>query len=103
MVVSKGDNALLELEGRPAWHFPATNDGVYLGYHPADSAAAITALESAIDRGHEYLLFPGTSLWWLDHYAEFRAHLDARYRRLWSDRLCVVYDVRRPRSAAVLR
>ena len=103
MVVSKGDNALLEFEGRPAWHFPATNDGVYLGYHPADSAAAITALELAIDKGHEYLLFPGTSLWWLDHYADFRAHLDTRYRRLWSDHQCVLYDVRRPRPVEVVR
>jgi glycosyltransferase involved in cell wall biosynthesis len=101
MVVSKGDNALLQFEGRPASHFPATDDGVYLGYHPADSAAAITALESAIDRGSQYLLFPGTSLWWLDHYADFGAHLDARYRLLWSDRRCVLYDVRRTEPAAV--
>jgi glycosyltransferase involved in cell wall biosynthesis len=103
MVVSKGDSNLLQFEGRPASHFPATDEGVYAGYHPGDSAAAITALESAIDRGHEYLLFPGTSLWWLDHYEGFRAHLDARYPRLWSDRRCVLYDVRRARPAAVAR
>jgi glycosyltransferase involved in cell wall biosynthesis len=103
MVVSKGDNLLLQFEGRPAWHFPATDEGVYLGYHPADSAAAIATLESAIDKGHEYLLFPGTSLWWLDHYAEFRSHLDDRYQRIWSDRQCVLYDVRRTRPAAVAR
>jgi glycosyltransferase involved in cell wall biosynthesis len=103
MVVSKGDHNLLQFEGRTACHFPATNEGTYVGYHPGDSAAAVTALESAIDKGHEYLLFPGTSLWWLDHYEEFRAHLDARYSRLWSDRGCVLYDVRRPRPAGVLR
>jgi len=103
MVVSKGDQTLLQLDGRTACHFPATDEGVYAGYHPADSSAAITALESAIDKGHEYLLFPGTALWWLDHYAELRVHLDACYTRLWSDRRCVLYDVRRPRPAAVLR
>ena len=60
MVVSKGDDNLLQLGERTGRHFPETDTGVYVGYHPRDSAAAITALESAIDRGHEYLLFPGT-------------------------------------------
>ena len=102
MVVSKGDNNLLEFEGRTGCHFPETGTGVYAGYHPSNSAAAIEALDAAIGRGHEYLLFPGTSLWWLDHYDAFRVHLDARYQRLWSDRRCVLYDVRQRRAQAVL-
>jgi len=100
MVVSKGDQNLLQFEGRTGCHFPETDTGVYVGYHPGDSAAAIAALEAAIGRGHQYLLFPGTSLWWLDHYDGFRTHLDARYPRLWSDRQCVLYDVRRPGAPA---
>jgi glycosyltransferase involved in cell wall biosynthesis len=103
MVVSKGDDNLLQLGERIGRHFPETETGVYVGYHPRDSAAAITTLESAIDRGHEYLLFPGTSLWWLDHYSAFRAYLEARYPRLWSDRRCVLYDVRRAGVRAVAR
>lgn len=101
MVVSKGDNNLLQFDGRSGCHFPETGTGVYAGYHPSDSAAAIAALEAAIGRGHEYLLIPGTSLWWLDHYEGFRTYLDQRYPRLWSDRQCVLYDVRRPRAEAV--
>jgi glycosyltransferase involved in cell wall biosynthesis len=101
MVVSKGDNNLLQFEGRTGCHFPETGTGVYAGYHPSDSAAAIAALDAAIGRGHQYLLFPGTSLWWLDHYDGFRTHLDARYSRLWSDRQCVLYDVRHPLARAV--
>jgi hypothetical protein len=101
MVVSKGDDTLLQFEGRTGSHFPATGHGVYVGYHPADAAEAIAALESAIDQGQEYLLFPGTSLWWLEHYAAFREHLDTRCAVLWSDRRCVLYDVRRI-PAAVL-
>jgi hypothetical protein len=101
MVVSKGDDHLLEFEGRTGCHFPETGAGVYAGYHPSDSAAAIAALEAAIGRGHQYLLFPGTSLWWLDHYDGFRAYLDWRYQRLWADRQCVLYDVRQPRARAV--
>jgi len=102
MVVSKGDHNLLQFEGRTGCHFPETDTGVYVGYHPGDSAAAIAALEAAIDRGHQYLLFPGTSLWWLDHYDGFRTHLDARYPRLWSDRQCVLYDVRQPGTPVVV-
>ena len=101
MVVSKGDNNLLQFEGRTGCHFPETGTGVYAGYHPGDSAAAIASLEAAIARGHQFLLFPGTSLWWLEHYVGFRAHLDARYSRLWSDRQCVLYDVRQPQAQAV--
>jgi glycosyltransferase involved in cell wall biosynthesis len=102
MVVSKGDQHLLQFDGRTGHHFPATETGIYAGYHPSDSAAAIAALEAAIGRGQQYLLFPGTSLWWLDHYHGFRAHLDARYPRLWSDRRCVLYDVRQPNVTAVV-
>jgi hypothetical protein len=101
MVVSKGDSNLLQFDGRTGCHFPETDAGFYAGYHPRDSADAIAVLEAAIDRGHQYLLFPGTSLWWLDHYDRFRSHLDARYLRLWSDRQCVLYDVRRPGARAV--
>jgi glycosyltransferase involved in cell wall biosynthesis len=101
MVVSKGDHNLLRFEGRTGSHFPETDTGIYAGYHPATSADAIAALEAAIDRGHQFLLFPGTSLWWLEHYDGFRAHLDARYPRLWSDRQCVLYDVRQPGVQAV--
>jgi glycosyltransferase involved in cell wall biosynthesis len=102
MVVSKGDHNLLQFDDRTGCHFPETDAGVYAGYHPGDSAAAIAVLDAAIARGHQYLLFPGTSLWWLDHYDGFRAHLDARYRRLWSDRQCVLYDVRQPGAPAVV-
>ena len=102
MVVSKGDQNLLQFDGRTGCHFPETDTGVYAGYHPGDSAAAIAALDAAIGRGHQYLLFPGTSLWWLDHYDGFRTHLDARYPRLWSDRQCVLYDLRQPGAPAVL-
>ena len=100
MVVSKGDDTLTNFGGRTGCHFPETETGVYLGYHPRDSAAAIAALDAAIARGREYLLFPGTSLWWLDHYDGLRAHLDARYPRVWSDRRCVLYDVRRADAGA---
>jgi GT2 family glycosyltransferase len=94
LVVSKGDGALLEHDGRPAWHFPRTERGAYAGHHPADSAAAIRHLESLRTNGARYLLFPRTSLWWLDHYAAFRDHLDRNYRKIAQrEDACVIFDL----------
>jgi glycosyltransferase involved in cell wall biosynthesis len=84
LVVSKGDNALLQLDGRRAWHFPQREDGVYASYYPADSAAAIVHLEALRKKGAEFLLLPQTAFWWLEHYQEFRQHLEDRYRSVLS-------------------
>src|SRR5262249_20049274 len=46
LVVSKGDDVLLELDGVKAWHFPQTDDGFYAGHHPADSTEAIAHLQA---------------------------------------------------------
>lgn len=78
-VVSKGDPELLQLEGRRGWHFPQDSRGNYAGFHPADSPTAIANLEEMRARGAEYLLIPQTALWWLEHYREFREHLESRY------------------------
>ena len=75
-VVSRGDEALVELEGRIAWHFPRLEDGRWAGHHPADGQEAVAHLELARRRGARYLLIPATALWWLDHYGSFRDHLD---------------------------
>jgi GT2 family glycosyltransferase len=74
-VVSNGDDMLLELDGRTAWHFPRLPDGTYAGYHPADSAEAIADLDELRTRGARYLVVPDTSRWWLDYYEELAAHL----------------------------
>ncbi|MGH7556630.1 MAG: glycosyltransferase family 2 protein [Gemmatimonadota bacterium] len=76
LVVSRGDDALLELNGRRAWHFPQGTDGVWAGHHPRDSREAIAHLKELATRGGEFLLFPRTGLWWLDHYDAFRDYLD---------------------------
>ena len=82
MVVSKGDEALLALDGRDAWHFPQTHDGIYAGAHPANSSDAIAHLELLRGRGGKFLVFPSTALWWFDYYREFRQHLDDHYRKV---------------------
>jgi GT2 family glycosyltransferase len=81
LVVSRGDRALVDLEGREGHHFPQDRDGGYLGHHPSDSADAIARLEALRAGGAEYLVLPSTAYWWLDHYAGFADHLEERYPR----------------------
>jgi len=91
LVVSKGDPRLLELRGRTGWHFLQVRDGVYAGHHPADSNAAIQALEQMIAKGASHLLLPRTAFWWLDHYAAFRDYLNKFRTAFRDDRTCVIH------------
>jgi hypothetical protein len=96
LVVSKGDERLLAFTRRTGWHFLRTGTGVYAGHHPKDSAAAIAALERLRGQGAAYLVIPQVAFWWLDHYAGFREHLDARARMVARhDRTAVIYALDR--------
>ena len=103
LVVSKGDDELLQLDGQRGWHFPQTEDGAYAGYYPANSAEAIAHLEKLRSKGGEFLLLPSTALWWLEHYGEFKQHLGACYQRIWGDEICVMYQLSEPKLRAVRR
>jgi len=99
LVVSKGDEELLKLEGRRAWHFPQSDKGTYAGYYPADGQACIAELKRMREKGADFLLFPSIGLWWLDHYREFGDHLQGRYPFLAHDEFtCVIFDLREARS-----
>jgi GT2 family glycosyltransferase len=91
LVVSRGDEELLELDGCRGAHFPQLDSGVYAGHYPADSAEAIDQLEHARRAGADYLVFPQTSFWWLDHYAEFSAHLRSSYAEVAGGDDCVIF------------
>lgn len=92
-VISKGDDELLHLGGPRGCHFPEAPEGGYAGYHPADAMEAIAHLENVRSKGTRFLLVPAHSFWWLDHYGEFRLHLDQHYHRLLADDDCVIYDL----------
>jgi GT2 family glycosyltransferase len=81
-VVSRGDDGLLDLGDRRAWHFLQEDDGTYAGRHPADSDEAIRLLERLRDRGASYLVIPEEDSWWLEHYGDFGRHLASRYQPL---------------------
>jgi hypothetical protein len=94
-VISRGDDRLVDLCGRRGQHFPRDSDGAPLGYHPCSGPSAVTHLEAARAEGAEYLLIPGPSLWWLEHYPELRRHLEARYRSLrWEAETAALFDLR---------
>jgi hypothetical protein len=96
LVAAKGDDALMRLNDARAWHFPATADGRYAGYHPAGDTAVIAQLEASRARGADHLVLPTTTLWWLDHYSGLRRHLEDRYLRLLKDETCAIYRLSAP-------
>jgi len=95
LVVSRGDDELLELGGREAWHFPRAADGAHVRVQPTDSDAAIDALEALRSGGADYLVVPAASAWWLEHYSDFARHLGDRYARLAArPDACAIYELR---------
>ncbi len=94
LVVSRGDPDLLALGDCAASHFPQADDGRYAGYHPKDSQSAIEHLEEFRHRGAaDYLIFPGTAFWWLEHYSKFARHLEESCAKVWSDEHCLIYQL----------
>jgi GT2 family glycosyltransferase len=103
LVVSKGDDALLELGARDAGHFPQGEDGAYAGYNPSSGEWAVRHLRDLQSRGAQFLVFPRTSLWWLDYYKELREYLENHGRASVHRReTCVVYDLH-PRGPDTLQ
>ena len=72
----------------------------YAGYYPTGSCEAIAQLEGLRAKGGQYLLFPQTAFWWIDHYPEFARHLENRYRlivrREDTEDACMIFDLRHP-------
>ncbi len=85
LVISKGDPELIDLPARHGRHFPQAPDGTYPGYYPSDSQMAIGHLDALRQQGAHYLIVPTTASWWLDHYREFRAHLECNHSLVHSD------------------
>jgi hypothetical protein len=98
--VSKGDEKLLELGEYQCAHFPQGEAGEYDGFYPADSAQGIAHLEMLRRAGTEFLLFPKTAFWWLDHYTDFGKHLETSYPLIARDEdACLIFSLIRRRPA----
>jgi len=97
IMVSRGDEALVRLGPRRAWHFPQDEAGTYAGNYPATSAVAIAQLEQLRAKGGDYLVFPLAALWWLDHYPAFKRHLERGYRLAFRrDDTCWIFALGEP-------
>jgi hypothetical protein len=96
VVISSGSEELVSLNGHPASHFPQAESGAHAGVLPVDSTVAIAHLESLRSRGGRFLVIPITAFWWLDHYVEFRDHLQREYRPILREPdSCLVYLLER--------
>jgi GT2 family glycosyltransferase len=94
VVVSKGDNELLKLNGHRAWHFPQDNDGEYANIYPGEATEAIAHLESLRANGANFLLIPKPAFWWLSYYSGFRDYLERTCRLAVKDEeTCLIYDL----------
>ena len=93
LVVSRGDERLVRINGCTAGHFPQDETGRWVGYHPEDSAVAIDHLETLRSQGADVLVFPMTSFWWLDHYQQLAHHLERNYRLVHRDEECEIFGL----------
>jgi GT2 family glycosyltransferase len=94
VVVSKGDNELLKLNGHIAWHFPQDNEGEYANIYPAAATEAIAHLETLRANGANFLLIPKPAFWWLSYYPGFRDYLERNCQLAVKDEeTCLIYDL----------
>lgn len=93
IVVSKGDEDLLTVSGRNAWHFPQDERGLYAGHYPETSTEAIEHLEHLRNEGAQFLIIPASMFWWLQYYSEFAKHLALNYRCSQHDDTCFIYQL----------
>jgi len=94
LVISKGDDDLLQIPPCKGAHFPQRKDGRYTGYYPADGETAVDHLRELRNRGAQFLLMPQTAFWWLDHYPEFANYLEKHCARIVDDpAVCIVFDM----------
>ena len=75
LVISRGDSALVDVDGVRGRHFPCDASGRWAGYYPADDEEAVEWLMRETAEGARYLAVPATSLWWLDYYEGLTEHL----------------------------
>jgi hypothetical protein len=73
-------------------------DGQYWG-PPPDDATAIAALERLRAAGAKRVVVTWPCFWWLEHYADFHAHLRATARCTVENEWVRVFDLERPSHA----
>jgi hypothetical protein len=94
LVVSRGDDGLLDIPSVRADHFPSAPGGGWAGHHPADSAEVLAMLGEEQNRGARYLAIPAMSSWWLRHYDDLVDHLESSAEtRAGDSSIGLLYDL----------
>ena len=94
LVISSGDDRLIEIGELEAWHFPRTPGGEWAGWHPAQSEDAIARLEELRLVGATHLAIPRFAYWWLDFYDGFALHLEQRHSLAMDEEACKVFELK---------
>lgn len=103
LVVSKGDDDIVNFDGIEGWHFPRAADGSYAGFYPADDNHAVTLLKEQRRLGANHLVVPESASWWLDHYKRFAEYLATNSRSVVREEgVGVLYNLRLPASEPVV-
>jgi GT2 family glycosyltransferase len=90
VVVSQGDDALLDLAGRQVWRLPETEEGHYAEHEPA--VVMSTHLETLRGKGADFLVLPSTASSWLQQRPEFMQHLEQQYHVVTCQQyVCSIY------------
>jgi phytanoyl-CoA dioxygenase PhyH len=95
LVMSRGDEELVRLPGRQARHFPRTDEGAWIGYHPETDDEVVAALDRECAEGAAYLLLPSVSFWWLDHYPGLAQALARDGDEVARDDHCAIFALAR--------
>jgi hypothetical protein len=93
LIVDRGDEELMAIEGREMRHLPRNPDGTPAWHQPMDSDDLLGQLERERSGRARYLVIPNASIWWLDHYEGFAAHLERDCSLLVRDADCAVYEL----------
>ena len=94
LVVTRGDDRLLDLGGPIGWHFPQREGGDHASEDLPDGDYAIAQLHFLRQAGAEYLLVPRAAFSWLDACTDLRTYLQRQLSVVTSqENVCTIYDL----------
>jgi cytochrome P450 len=93
LVVSYGDEGLLQLKDKTGWHFPQDVDGFYSREYPEDGGVLVRHLRDMNAKGADYLIVPAGAFWLLEEYPDFAGYLDAHARRVVDDPELLIFGL----------
>lgn len=93
LVVSKGDDSLLDVPGRTLWHFPRAHDGGYSGWYPGSSVELLELLDQQLMLGASHIVFPDHASWWLEFYEGLAERVVRDFSEVGGDG-CRIFAVR---------